>query len=599
MIENQIIETIQNLNKQYGRELTLDELLKIEEQTHIFNRIAANNNWRQGLNKFMLVHVTNYTPTENQIKTPLQTGQSQKEKIPIGETEMKSFRDSIHFTVNTTVSSHGGGDWSERKYAVFIPMDSFVEKNGQRIKSCQVTDFFMVGSTNLPDNAYLLCPQTEIKEIKEKNPNINVIGYQGQNVMPYTQKFLKMLEVSQKEYGPWSYADYNEKDFHTQKELQTMLAQKLGKTIPNSQHCNTIEHKKETTIAEIDYVLTNVANIKNGSLLNKLPKEEIEKYLMIGTVPGLGWYWKSNDSSKEEMQELANQINKLCIPLGISVLQDYRESPKKEERIYESLKIDEFINKDIDEIYEEDMLVTNIKRIEMILNKIDNENLYKDANALNILKAAINHLKEDYKITLETTDIRKKYDDKFNLRDYQKELDNKLMPLGITHKYLDKENLQEIIMHEHKNKQFIIKNIEPFKDDYILNILSTLNNLDKLISERFQIMVKNNLNEDEIFSQAYNIYGHLAKKIEMDLDEDYIVDLKKNGGNVEAYIMQIEQMLNIFGVSINDFVNKEKQENSISNRITKQLEKKLDMIEKEELNKNNNNEVIEANANKR
>ena len=154
-------------------------------------------------------------------------------------------------------------------------------------------------------------------------------------------------------------------------------------------------------------------------------------------------------------------------------------------------------------------------------------------------------------------------------------------------------------MHEYKNKQFIIKNIEPFKDDYILNILSTLNNLDKLISERFQIMVKNNLNEDEIFSQAYNIYEHLAKKIEMDLDEDYIVDLKKNGGNVEAYIMQIEQMLNIFGVSINDFVNKEKQENSISNRITKQLEKKLDMIEKEELNKNNNNEVIEANANKR
>ena len=591
MIDNQIIETIQSLNKQYGRELTLDELLEIESKTHIFNRIAINNNFRKGINQFMLVHVTNYAPTNNQIKTPLQTGQSQKKETPIGETELKSFRDTVHFTVNTTVSSHGGGNWSERKYAIFLPMDSFVEKNGQKIKSCQVVDFFIDGPANLPNNAYLLCPQDELEEIKKANPNINVIGYQGKNVIEYTEKFLKMLEISTKKCGAWGYIDDDEKDFHTQKELQELLSQKLGKKISTEYHTNTIEHAKESTLASLYPILTAVNNIKRNNLLNKISKEKIIPELADSIDPTLGWNWKISENSKEELQELANQINQLSIPLGISILQEYIKNGKREknkesinERIYESLKIDDFIDKDITEIYEEDMLFTNIKRINLILDKIESNNLYKDASAINILSSAIKHLQVDYKITLEKLDIRKKYDDKFDLKKYQSKLDERLMSLGINHKYLEKENLQNIMIKERQNKQFIEKNFPTAKEDYILNMLNALSNLEKLICNRFQLIEKNNLDYDEVYSKAFEIYEYLTKKIEMDLDEDYLIEIKKNNSNIEEYLKILEQVLNRFGVSINDFINSENKENYISKKMNQNLEKKLDIIEMQSRN---------------
>lgn len=583
-LNDKIIETIQKLNRQYGRELNVLELM--ENSSAFFQAVGEcrfGDKKEKDTDEFMMVHLTNFLVGGSKIITPFESKHSISSLIEFKGFDLlyRRFRDTVHFTVNTTVADHDDVPIESGKYCVFIPLDLFLQENGQMVRNCRWNDFWVKGSPKIPSGSYILCPISEVKEIRDKNSNVNVIGYPGENVLLYSNLFLNMiLQVNVLKFDKHGVAGIYDSDF--QKRLQRVVNQILKKEVSFGYHSDSHEYAEEKFLSAMDMLEQIINIIKKNDLLKQMSKDDFKNSISIAIAifAPTAFSWEE----KSELDKYVSMVKNATFSFGCSELQAFFTNENSLRvnsvsiRMYESLKIDEFLEKDISEIYEDDMLITNIKRINLILEKIEKDNLYEHKNSLMILDSAVNHLQDDYIIILRNFDKIKAYNDKFNLKEYQRKLDGYLSSLGITHKYLEKDNLKDILLEERKVKQFLAKNNFSFEDDFILNMLSSLNSLFDLICKRFYIVVKMDI-DDEIFSQAYHIYKYLIKKLKMVDAEDYLAELRKDGSDIKEYLLLLEQKLNYFGISIDDFLKKERKGGNISDRMEKALDQKLDLIE--------------------
>ena len=179
--------------------LTIQDVVRIfkENNTPLIltntDPIVENESEFDKVDDYILVHKTKYVPTDNEIKNLTNSNVKATTQVNTGITTINvdflNKRDTVHFAVNGEVSSNVATSVFEgRKYAVLIPI-----KDVKNITNFVVQDTFTDGNVNI-EKGIILCPENEIKETQEKNPNTIVIGYKdSQTVDGYANKILSIM----------------------------------------------------------------------------------------------------------------------------------------------------------------------------------------------------------------------------------------------------------------------------------------------------------------------------------------------------------------------------------------------------------------------
>lgn len=251
-------------------------------------KVAAGNHKKdiKDLSDLVLIHKTNYIPTDGIIKSSKDAGVLAEGNFWVGEQEYKvsfpSERESVHFAVNGEVESHIMGDFDNRKYAIIIPFNLM---DTAEIVGGSPVDTFTKGSIAVPKGSYILCPESEVTKVKGFIKNIQVIGYEGQTVNGYANYLInQVLGYKKEKIGDWSWENANkdsEKFSEIFKELGlTQTSHSLSKENDISvakmsihKMCQIIKLIKNSDIIknEVDYSDGMVAIKKTltaGSMLN-------------------------------------------------------------------------------------------------------------------------------------------------------------------------------------------------------------------------------------------------------------------------------------------------------------------------------------------
>ena len=226
------------------------------------------------------VHKTQFAPTDSKIKTAKDAKAISKAKIIINEQEYEyeymSERDTVHMAMNDEVSSHMYGSWEDCKYSVLIPMSDI---SNEKIGYANSVDTFTKGSLNLSQNCWILCPISEVEQMKHNNPGVNVIGYEGESVLGYSSPFLSALGYRAEDVGMWSWYDEESK-----KQFAELMEQEGLKIAP---HSDTYFHEDENALTEINSLVSICNIIKNNGLLKNA--DDIPD--MIEQLSETQFYW--------------------------------------------------------------------------------------------------------------------------------------------------------------------------------------------------------------------------------------------------------------------------------------------------------------------
>ena len=213
------------------------------------------------------VHKTKYAPTANMIKSAKDANVKQKKSITINGVEYeysyKLARDTVHMAMNDEVSSHAFGSWEDCKYAVLIPFDDIPN---EKIGRAAPMDTFTRGSIDLSENTWILCPKNEVERLKIFNPKVNVLGYEGDNVIGFSQPFLTQLGYRAENVGMWDWDDTKSNNqFH---ELMSKEGIKTGA------HTTTYFYEDEQLLASINQVVSLSKLLRDNHLIRNL--EDVE-----------------------------------------------------------------------------------------------------------------------------------------------------------------------------------------------------------------------------------------------------------------------------------------------------------------------------------
>ena len=195
------------------------------------------------------VHKTKYIPIGSMIRTAKDShAEIQKEVTLNGKTYKYSYesaRDTVHMAMNDEVASHMYGSWEDCKNAILIPFDDIPN---EKIGRAAPMDTFTRGSLKLSENVWILCPKDEVERIKTLNPNIHVLGYEGESVKDFSQPFLTQLGYRAEDVGVWNWAnDESSKKFYE-------LMRKEG--IKTGTHSYTYFHEDELVLTNINQAIS-------------------------------------------------------------------------------------------------------------------------------------------------------------------------------------------------------------------------------------------------------------------------------------------------------------------------------------------------------
>jgi len=209
------------------------------------------------------VHKTNYVPSHDEIKTTYGASASKTEKVTLNGTEYEySYsvdRDTVHTCLNGEVESHEFGSWDNCKYAVLFPVSDIPVQN---IGSMCPVDTFILGNVELTGNAWILCPKEEVEKIKKMNPNVNVIGYNGESVLGYANALLTQLG--------YRYESANKHSWHNENSVGQLLnvAEEVG--LNTTPHASTSFFENEKMLTEINKSIALIRMLIDNNLVNSI-----------------------------------------------------------------------------------------------------------------------------------------------------------------------------------------------------------------------------------------------------------------------------------------------------------------------------------------
>ena len=496
-----LADQIRTLSKKYGKILTLNEIIACKKR----GEITISKDF--SLDNYVFVHADNYEPDNNCIETVV-TKLNRGKEVELGD---HCGINTTHFAVNGQVEEHGSGDsWDKFKYASVVLGKDFVDRFNDRIGSYRVEDSFIRGSADIT-NGFVLCKKMEdAKRIQNMNPGIVAIpddDYPGDRKGPERvgtflsevleiepripsavgwfitaekmltdELYLRSNNITLSRNGSRS---PNEIDREAEEEYYANLESYLGKRVMRQQHANTLEYSeghfrsslikyKRQVTKEFDFAFDHYVGAYRKNL-SELDYGITEDYIKFHT-----------EMFNQELSEVG---------LSDWSFFDDRDSAVKSmpKRIKESEAVDDFLGINAKEIYDGDMISTNIKRIEMI----------GDRNPA-LKEALFRHIVYDYKI------MEAHYMDRVDTKDmdfktYSESVKSRLSKLGLEKAFEEQFMSIEEKAAEQKKQQ---EKIEDGREEALLEsygykihdtsdpVLRDISKLRAIASIKLQMMIQ-------------------------------------------------------------------------------------------------------------
>ena len=275
------------LLREHGIKVVLDEADKI---------ITENPRDYSSWDSLIAIHMTNYVPQNETIYTP----QSKKKQEPefvimygkIYEIPTVSLRNTIHMVINNEVIDFKEvPQWDICRYAVLIPLNTIPK--GQ-IKSGNPIDTFVEGDLQLNEQCWILCPSDEEEAVRKNNPNMNILGYNGELVRGYATALASAL-------------GYRVEPHDNYKWLNTESAEDYTKLMANEDfpidllHVNTVEHYEEVERFAPELFIQICSFIKEHDFITT--KEEIPEFIKSIFIDSFRIYDEHDIQGIDELKE--------------------------------------------------------------------------------------------------------------------------------------------------------------------------------------------------------------------------------------------------------------------------------------------------------
>lgn len=448
MERQSLANQIRELRKKYGKILTLNEIIACKERGEI------TLNKELSVDNYAFVHATNFPPKNNIIETVYA-------KLKRGEIidfdNHASGGDTTHLAANGQVEGHGSGQWDKCKYAAVVLGRVFLDRYKDITGSYLVQDLIVDGSPDITDQ-FVLCEKMEDAErIQEMNPGIiaipdddNLVGRSGpERVKAFLGEVLE-IEPRIPSQGGWltigSLRNSSSTSYDKEAESQYYadIENYLGRVVNKGVHELTIE-------------------MVEGSFIYNLNRYQgyADKQIGIGFFSERNKYTrylKNPEQHQINIEHLAwftKKFNRELAEVGLTDWIYFVENNDEiQKRVDESRAVDEFLGVKAEQVYDGDMISTNIKRIEMI----------GDRNPA-LKEALFRHIVEDYK-TMEAHYMDRVDTKDMDFKTYSESVKSRLSELGLEKAFEEQIMSIEEKAAEQKRQQ---EKIEDEQEEALLN----------------------------------------------------------------------------------------------------------------------------------
>jgi len=276
--------------------------------------ITENESEFENMSDLMFVHKTRYFPKDSTIRTSKDAGAIANDEVMIGgqkyEVPTKSERETIHFTLNTEVSEHNGGDdWKNMKYTILIPGS---EINEEQLLALRGEDSYFKGNIKLPDGAVILVPENEREILQKDNPEMQLIGYEGEP-KDYGTALLSTMGYKAEDI------DLEKREWKNEDDINKVYEIANAKGKSTLEHCYSKESSEEDRGYAINY-LSNVFKIiqaktkENPNFINDMVNEEslasrIKHKFIDKVIKGQSEDLNKNRCETEGIEELLEKFS--------------------------------------------------------------------------------------------------------------------------------------------------------------------------------------------------------------------------------------------------------------------------------------------------
>lgn len=439
---------IRELRKKYGKILTLNEIIACKKRGEITlnKELSADN--------YAFVHATNFPPKNNIIET-VYTKVKRGEIIDFDN--HASGGDTTHFAANGQVEGHGSGQWDKCKYAAVVLGRVFLDRYKDITGSYLVQDLIVDGSPDITDQ-FVLCEKMEDAErIQEMNPGIiaipdddNLVARSGpKRVEAFLREVLE-IEPRIPSQGGWltigSLRNSSSTSYDKEAESQYYadIENYLGRVVNKNEHRFTIE--------DVEGSFIYCSNRYQGNADKQI------QTIFLSDKNRYPEYLKNPEQHQINIEHLAwftKKFNRELAEVGLTDWIYFVENNDEiQKRVDESRAVDEFLGVKAEQVYDGDMISTNIKRIEMI----------GDRNPA-LKEALFRHIVEDYK-TMEAHYMDRVDTKDMDFKTYSESVKSRLSELGLEKAFEEQFMSIEEKAAEQKKQQ---EKIEDEREEALLN----------------------------------------------------------------------------------------------------------------------------------
>lgn len=219
---------------------------------------------------FIGVHKTIYPPSADMIKTSKDSNAKIEQSVILNGEEYKykirSSRDTVHMAINDEVYPNDGGNWDHCTYSILMPLKDIPNN---KIAAATPQDTFTNGSIELKEDSWIICPKNELKMVKEANPGVHVIGYEGETVKGYSKPLLTQLGYR----GEKVWSNYWGDDESAKQFAEVMKKEGIKSHI----HATSEEEQRDDRLFNMNKVVGIIKTIKENNLVKT--KEDMKEIL--------------------------------------------------------------------------------------------------------------------------------------------------------------------------------------------------------------------------------------------------------------------------------------------------------------------------------
>ena len=243
------------------------EFLEINNKEAVLDDSDKLKNTQQyGSKGIAFTHLTDYLPENGEILRMIDKGAKHTLSGEWGEITVNPSRETTHMAACSEVADVDFNSWEDKKIGIIIPLDGLPKD--LNVTSYSPADFQVKDKLIIPDGGYIICPKDMADEAKQKNANINVIVYEGENVRGLVNRVLTYLGYDYMQVGPYDFvAHFGEIDNSFKVTYIRKIKEHFGIKDANlDSHRNSKEYKQEQDGTFFNLLEAFKVGIKNGTV---------------------------------------------------------------------------------------------------------------------------------------------------------------------------------------------------------------------------------------------------------------------------------------------------------------------------------------------